>query len=260
MKHIRAVPTDPAQIVKPYKLKIPDLLEVEQMDLEKRRGILRDILVLSCADEVDDLLTEVPEDWKLLLIAIKYFINYKRNWNLIYAVILCKLVLSKIDPMIGGFHRTVRGFKEAFEAKLKKKYTIKKHERTLSIDQLMEKVDEEECAIAMDKIVHFFELNNVLTVNQDQALCRELLLELLEFQSCLLHVDYLNSLLNCPYEKCDFGKILNCTFIFNCADHLIKSKQSFGYIIDILRDNTSTLGRIVIRIVDHLEKCCKVFY
>lgn len=257
-----------AIILNPFRLPIVSIIAIQGGSVQARRITFRDHLICSNVDEFEVLLHEVPEDWKLLLIAIKYFLNYKRNWDLIYAVLLCKILLWKVQPVVGGFHRTEKDFDEAFKDLKLSDDPIEGHPRDCTILQLLEKVTDEECIIVMSQLIHFFELKEELTktvkksptVDDDKTFDREMLLELAEFQSCLLHIDYLNTLYNCPYPKCDFGTTLNCTFIFNCAVYMRSTHTHFTYITNTLYVQAYTVYRIVLRTVDLLLKSCSDFY
>ncbi|CAG9768532.1 unnamed protein product [Ceutorhynchus assimilis] len=188
-------------------IKVPDLIEIEELTLQERRTFFFQILNLD--NNFVSLLDHFPTEWHPLIISLK-FASTKTTFQtpLIYSIILGFIILNYIDPKI-GFYRSIDRYKQKYYAFMQSLPPINEHVPFRADRNCFYYFPRKDCTIFMQKIIYLF------TANPHDEFDRHLLHQMSQIQSVLLHIKYLNTLLKNPYTNLIIHQIFNATFIYN---------------------------------------------
>ncbi|KAL1494664.1 hypothetical protein ABEB36_010230 [Hypothenemus hampei] len=186
---------------------VPSLSSIEELSLQDRREVLFRILHID--GSFTSVLEKFPTEWHTFLIALK-FLWPKTKWTtpLFYSIILCYIILNYIDQRT-GFYRSKARYLHKYQAFL---------QNLPAQEQVHFREDKNcfyyfptrDCFVFMHKVIGHFSPNS-----ERVQFNKQLIHQMSQIQSVLLHVKYLNSLLKHPYPNLMVHHIINSTFIYN---------------------------------------------
>ncbi|XP_050306821.1 protein asteroid-like [Anthonomus grandis grandis] len=203
-----------------YHLSLPSIEDIEELTLQGRRDVFLQILGIN--NNFITLLENFPTEWHTFLLSLKFAASkITFDTPLIYSLILGFIILNYIDHRI-GFYRSVERYKQ--------KYFSYMQALPPSYERVAFRADKNcfyyfpsvDCIVFMQKVVHMFTLNpkeNVTSYNKN------VVHQIAQIQSVLLHVKYLNALLKFPYTNLVPHQIIDSTFIYNLTK-TFKEKSS----------------------------------
>lgn len=234
------------------ELKLPNYSEVQTMDQSSRQKLLLNILgIEDCF--IEDCLKHFPESWHVMLISLKYkSIQSKFDNYYVYAIILCALLLNYVDTQIGKFRSS-----KAFDSKFHQIIQNLKHNNSnttpaTSINQSLTNINREDAIFCMNDVIHLFQMSLQLK-SSIRYFRSHIVHELAEFQSCLIHIYYLNNLLNHPFEKFLVYKFYDGTFLYNAVANFKRRTKLDDYIQILLKSAPSLLNSYVL-MMENLNK------
>ncbi|XP_066253927.1 protein asteroid-like [Euwallacea similis] len=219
--------------------KLPSLEDIRSFSEENRKLLL--FKLLSIDNKFSVIFNSFPVEWHLFLISMKYaFDNNTGNFDnaLLYACVLCFIILNFIDPKI-GFYRVSKTFDKKFCQTL----TEMKSENIPLEFTTFDNLDKSSCLMFMDKMISFFQMDSKLKMNY-RLFDRTLVHSLSQIQSVFLHVKYLNALLDNPFPTLEIHKIFDGTFIYNVISNFRKRKNIIEYLELFLKNCPSVLSAI----------------
>lgn len=241
--------------VKKYSFKVmgmelPDISKLEAIDKQKSRIYLMKILSLP-----DRYLTEIlkfPAEWQLYLLSLIYWVKNaqipKVSYNHVSCIILCLLHLNMVDKKENIRKKDI--FKKKFDDKLKtisnKRKETKSNENKTDnnkdndLTTLTQIVSHDDILFYIDSFVSNFDMDEKLRTNKN-LFSIHIIDAFSQFQSCLLHIKYLNALLNFPLDTFDICLFFNGTFIYNLYINFEKRTNIFSYIELLLKNSPSIL-------------------
>ncbi|KAJ3654310.1 hypothetical protein Zmor_013506 [Zophobas morio] len=234
-----------------YENDVPKLMDVENMDPKTSKTSLLDIINVE-----QDIFNGFPNSWHLFLISIKYWVTNSKNkveLPCIYSLILCAIILNYVDSKV-GFYRSTR----SFLAKYSTNANVAKTKPSLNITQALDHIDFDNSIACMKKLIHYFQMDAKMK-SYVKLFDRSIVDAFAEFQSCLLHVKYLNSLFGCPFPTTVISDFYDGTFLYNMTTNLQKRSDLKSYMKLLLESCPQILGvfemmadEVESRIVDDL--------
>ncbi|XP_074034712.1 protein asteroid isoform X2 [Leptinotarsa decemlineata] len=201
---------------------LPSFRELQKMDKDARKQIILRVINIDNSF-ITNTLTSFPESWHLFILTLKYMINKSIiSWPLVYTLIICKIVISHLDPKI-GFHRTVQTFNRQYLYRIREMWGQK---RTLpstywNVKDFLNAITFEDALLVMSQVMPYFEMNNQL-LRDYRSFDRALMHTTSQFQSVLLHVKCLNQLFNMPFADFLISDCFNGTFVYNLTENLTR--------------------------------------
>lgn len=199
-------------------LQLPKLEEINKINANYAKRLLEDVvdfkLIQNCV--------EPPASCHLYLLAINYWkknSTHKITSAHIYTLILSLFVLTKIDGAI-GYYRS----EKAFANKIKQNA----HDEHVN---------------CMRALIKYFKYKDTLS-NNVSYFNLHIVDVFAQFQSCLMHLKYLNCLLNFPYPDPDLSDKYNGSFVYNMCSNLLKRNDPAVYLGELLKSAPSALKYI----------------
>lgn len=235
------------EIVPPYTKDLPSFENIQKMCLEDRVNVLFDILqidkafIKNCLDLFDD-------SWKILLITLKYLSRVSDvPSSFTYALILCKIIITYIDSNLGQ----IRFKDELYHHFQRPKRYVYKDIRVKTFEHISNSINEisiEDSVIVLETLLPLFWMDEELKFNS-RLFDTNLLHLMSEFQATLLHINFLNTLLNLPYHKCLVQEFYNGTFIYKLTNNL--NRRNLDFVPFLLRNSPTIFNcfDFVIKIV-----------
>lgn len=213
------------QTIPKYKEELPSYEQLQEMkDQIKLHYFLK---ILHIEEEfMQNCLELFPESWHILLITLKYLSKVtKVEQSLIFSFIMSKIILSYVDKKL-GLIRTRNDF-DNFVSKREAGTENVRNDFSDCVDvfQAIQQINMPDCLKALENFLPYFELP-IEKKNYDILYKINLIHSVSEFQSCLLHVGFLNDLFCSPFKKCLMWEFYNGTFIYNMLCQL-QSDQDF---------------------------------
>ncbi|XP_066140800.1 protein asteroid-like [Euwallacea fornicatus] len=218
---------------------LPSLKDIGSINEENRKLLL--FKLLSIDNKFSVIFNSYPMQWHLFLISMKYiFDNNTGHFDnaLLYACVLCFIILNFVDPKI-GFYRVSKTFNKKFCQTLA---DIKPESLPLEFTTF-DNLDKSNCLLFMDKMISFFQMDCKLKTNY-RLFDRTLVHSLSQIQSVFLHVKYLNALLDNPFPTLEIHKIFDGTFIYNVVSNFRKRSNIIVYLEVFLKSCPSVLNAI----------------
>lgn len=219
---------------------VPKFCDIDHLSSKEREKVLLSIL------DIEDgftkgILCNFPESWSLFLLSIKYLINKAElSLPLLWALVLGKIILEYVDKKI-GFYRNKKVFDKHFSTKLTaNKGNISQNMTEENISKILVDISYSDSLIALSKLLIYFSMEEKMKTHR-KSFDRNLVHYISQFQSCLLHIKYLNCLLNYPYSDLNIAQALNCTFVYNFACNLRKRTNCDNYLHLLLGDSPTVL-------------------
>ncbi|KAG5885800.1 hypothetical protein JTB14_031517 [Gonioctena quinquepunctata] len=217
---------------------LPTLADIQDLNVDQRKHVFYKILNM---DESSYTPIEMfPESWHLFVMAIKYLISRSSiSWPLVYSLLLCRLILNHVDKKI-GFHRSIKEFNKKFGMGNESTSPLDGGTAVigLNIRQALDNITVKDSESCMKVLIPYFEMDAKNATNK--SFDRNLVHSLSQFQSCLMHVDQLNVLLNSPFPSILVSECLNCTFVYNSTKNFSKRTNIDEY-TEILLQNSTTV-------------------
>ncbi|XP_030761451.1 protein asteroid-like [Sitophilus oryzae] len=210
--------------------------DIQVRNLSERKQILFEVL------KIDPLnLDKLPTEWHLFLVSLQYALQ-KGSFDkaLIISLILCFYVLNYIDTVL-GFSRSTKTFEKKFNNY--KNSNINKNEIIKNDDTSLQDISLKDCMFFMNKVISYFQMDLKLKTNY-RLYDKTLVHSMSQLQSIFLHVKYLNSLLNLPFENLKIHKIFDGTFVYNMTNNLRKRTNIENYLEQFLNDCPGILNKI----------------
>lgn len=232
--------------VAPYNGDLPKLSEIENLDEERAKEIFLQILKIQ-----NKTFENFPKSWQLFLVAINYWItNTKSTIDLphIYSLILCAIVLNYVDPKV-GFYRSTRSLLSKYSS-----YNVAAEKPSSSTKNLTEALDEIDLSTGVScakKLIDYFQMDAKMRCYV-KLYERSIVHDFAQFQSCLLHIKYLNSLLNYPFPNFAVSEFFDGTFVYNMTANLLKRTDLKGYMRILLESCPKILNAVEL-IVGEIE-------
>ncbi|KAK9884467.1 hypothetical protein WA026_007310 [Henosepilachna vigintioctopunctata] len=202
--------------------------------------------ILGIDENFENLLDNFRSDWHLFLISLLYWkINTKRKLDKssIYSLIFCSLLLNVVDSEI-GYCRSLKKLAK-ISVPSKKKH---KGESDLPLENSVfpsGNVTYEDCSNFLKNVLNYFYMEPRMATNS--KLYDVSVTSLFsEFQSCYMHIQFLNSVFNCPFRNISVCKFFNGTFLYNLTVNFRKRTHLDSYIHTLLKDCPTVLQNIEI--------------
>nr|CAH7723360.1 unnamed protein product [Callosobruchus chinensis] len=225
-----------------YNSPLPTLEEIENMDCTEKQKVFFNILNLD--DTFKDLLNLFPYSWHIYILAIKYATDKsKLNGPLAYSLIMSKIILSCIDYRT-GFIRSAATFMKKYAAKLcvpVETKDVPSHSQDVS--DCLNNISTIDSIHCMNSLIHYFQKDQKVASSY-KFFDRHLVHSISEFQSILLHLKYLNNLLQRPFHDFSVSDCLNCTFVYNFTANLAKRGSIENYLDSLLCKAPTVLGTV----------------
>ncbi|VEN64576.1 unnamed protein product [Callosobruchus maculatus] len=234
-----------------YNSPLPTLEEIENMDSTEKQKVFFKILNLD--DTFKDCLSLFPYSWHIYILAIKYATDKsKLDWPLVYSLVMSKIIISCIDFKT-GFIRSVAAFMKKYAAKLREPVETKDvPSSSQDVSVCLDNISTVDSIHCMDSLIHYFQKDQKVASSY-KLFDRNLVHSISEFQSILLHLKYLNNLLQRPYHDFCVSDCLNCTFVYNFTANLSKRQNIENY-LDILLCKAPTVLRTVYAVINAVKK------
>lgn len=235
--------------ITPCKFDLPTITSVIDFNSDILKTKLLDVLELN-SNNVLEFIQELPSQWQLYFISIMYWIKHAKpaiTYSNVYALIMCMFLINHISPLI-GYYRSTTKFLNKFEKRINSLSTTEplKSEayNTNNLEDLINKVTEDECLICYKELINYFQMEFKMTTYV-KLFDIHIVDCFAQFQSCLMHIKYLNLLLNKPYENCIVSDFYDGTFLYNMSNNLLKRTNVDAYLNIILGKCPSILKCIL---------------
>lgn len=227
------------EIVPPYKKELPSFESIQEMEVEARKNLLLAIVKID-RDFVENCLDLFDDSWKILLITLKFLSSVSDvTWNFIYSLVLCKIIITYVDFKLGQI-RSKEELYYQFPKPRKSFYgNIREKKKVQNLSDSTKDITIEHSINALDSVMPFFQMKNEQKYN-NKLFDRNLLHLMSEFQASLLHINFLNTLLNTPFENCRVWHCYNGTFIYNLANDL--NSWNLDFVSFLLRQSPSIVN------------------
>lgn len=204
-----------------YTILVPSIEEIEQLPLQGRRETL--FRILNIDNNFVTLLEHFPTEWHTFLVALK-FAATKTTFDtpLIYSLILGFIILNYIDQRI-GFYRSAEGYKKKYYSYMQNLPPTHEHVPFRADKNCFYYFPIIECVVFLQKVILFFTMD---PRESSETFDKNLVHQMAQIQSVLLHIKYLNSLLKYPYPNLMIHQIFSGTFIYNLTK--IFKEKSLG--------------------------------
>uniref|UniRef100_A0A224XJ26 XPG N-terminal domain-containing protein n=1 Tax=Panstrongylus lignarius TaxID=156445 RepID=A0A224XJ26_9HEMI len=229
-----------------FKLgKLPEIFALSEVSTDYRKNILLDAMKV----ERGEFLEPYPEDWRLLIICLVYWIKSKETVNPchIHAVILMLIAVNICQTKIGFFRKT-KLFVRKYGAKLKSLEKIRANvtakyveNGNKSIIQQLSEITIDDCLLFFQIILSDFSVDTGLK-ERPRSFSRTLVHTFAELQTVLDLGQTLNLLLLQPYKRLRISKFYNGTFLYNVAANLKRQSEIINYLEKLFKKSPSLLN------------------
>jgi hypothetical protein len=268
------------------------LENLPDLSLSARRRLVCDTMDFS----VEDILTleSFPDDWKIFIVALIYWGRNVSQPSLtehhIHAVLFSIIYLNIVDRHVGycrsektslkqngsklqkvklrhvkeneykidsgTFQSVETGPAEMFESNLPRRKDISH----VTVTEAVAAVSSEECFCLAETILPYHKMDECLK-SRPQLFCVNVVHIFAQFQSCLLHIMYLNSLLSLPFIQCQVENFYSGTLIYNAYLNFKKQSDVEDYVLTKLLKcvpSVAALYGLMVKSVTHFLPNLKV--
>ncbi|XP_072394244.1 protein asteroid-like [Diabrotica undecimpunctata] len=220
-------------------ISLPSYNEIEALSKSESRKYIFNIL--SIDNSYEDCLKIFPDSWHILLLSLYYYLKKSTTsfgWPMVYGIILSKLILTCVDIKLETFCRSSKAFFKKFGNFVSNN---KPNETVVQgVNGALDTISQPDSILCLKALISYFEMDYKMTTNY-KSFDRSLVHSISEFQSCAMHVEYLNVLFDCPFSNFCISKTLNCTFVYNITKNLNKRTNLDEYMKLLLKDSPSVL-------------------
>uniref|UniRef100_A0A6P7FB09 Protein asteroid-like n=1 Tax=Diabrotica virgifera virgifera TaxID=50390 RepID=A0A6P7FB09_DIAVI len=236
-------------------ISLPSYNEIEALSNSESTKYIFNILGVD--NSYEDCLKMFPDSWHTLLLSLYYYLKKSTTsfgWPIVYGIILSRLILSCVDIKLGTFFRSSKVFCKKFGNFV----SDNKHNETVvqDVKGALDTISQPDSILCLKALISYFEMDHKMTTNY-KSFDRSLVHSISEFQSCFMHVDYLNVLFDCPFSNFYISKTLNCTFVYNITKNLTKRTNLDEYMKLVLKDSPSVLYSLNV-IVSAMKKFIQI--
>lgn len=194
---------------------------------------------------IDDVLPLFPQSWCLYIIAIKY---WAENASLkvakchVYALVLSAVVIDCCDKKV-GYYRSTTKFQAKFGQRVQTLLNAPREGFLSSCDGIIPSLDAittDDALLCLNTLMHCFQIDYKMRSNV-KLFDISIVDAYAQFQSCILHIKYLNSLLNEPFQDIVISEFFDGTFIYNMCANLAKRNDLDVYMETLLKNSPSVL-------------------
>ncbi|EFA04435.1 protein asteroid [Tribolium castaneum] len=203
-----------------YDREVPKLQELEHMTQQNAQQVLLQIL------KIDKSFERFPKSWQLFLIAINYWVTNTQKIDLphVYSLILCAIMLNHVDTKV-GFYRSTKSFLSKYNSHNE---PAKPSTSTKNIPEALSAIDLSNSVSCAKTLIDYFQMDAKMRCYV-KLFDRGIVHDFAQLQSCLLHIKYLNSLLNFPFPNFTISEFYDGTFLYNMTANLRKRTDLKGY-------------------------------
>lgn len=239
------------------------LENLPDLSLSARRHLLCDVMGFNVNDIL--ILEGFPDDWKLFIVALIYWGRNVSEPSLtehhIHAVLFSIISLNIVDGHV-GYCRSRKAFLKQNVNKLKKvvklqsvkeneyntgsvtfqsaktgpaemlKNNMPSHKNIscVTVTEAVAAVSNEDCFCLVETILPYHKMDECLK-SRPWLFCVSVVHIFAQFQSCLLHVMHLNSLLSLPFIQCQVENFYSGTLIYNAYLNFKKYSDVEDYVL-----------------------------
>lgn len=224
---------------------LPAFNDLITMNISQRKNVL--FKVLNVDSKLSTIINYFPPLWQLYILSIQYwFANAKPqilNYH-VYALLLCGIVLQHCDKQL-GFHRSTKKFLDKYEKKIK---SLPPTENTFNTSNdtvaPLDNITFNDALNCMHILIEYFQLDYRMRANT-KLFDISIVHPFAQFQSCLLHINHLNALLNCPFESTVISDFYDGTFLYNACTNFAKRNCMEAYVKTFLKNCPSVLNSLL---------------
>lgn len=236
--------------LEPGKYSLPSLNEIYNMDIIHRKNTLLDILNVD--KTFCDVLDFFPSNWRLYIITIKYWFEKAQSHVLsyhLYALLLCGIIIQYCDTKV-GFYRSTKKFLNKYENKINS-FAATLDSTNCDQELYRDEITFNDALNCLNVLIDYFQLNHRMK-SSIKLFDISIVHTFAQFQSCLLHINYLNSLLNCPLENTVISEFYDGTFVYNACTNFEKRSCIETYVKTLLNGCPSVLSKLL-RMINKLD-------
>ncbi|XP_044751020.1 protein asteroid [Coccinella septempunctata] len=219
---------------------LPNLSDIQKLDKYLRKLYFFEILNID--ETYQKFLDMFPSDWHLFLISLYYWKEKSEkviDTSYIYSMIICAIVRNFVDSKI-GFCRSPKAFARKYKVKnvnaLKSTNVVPPE----SIIESLENIEYDESVLCLRALLNYFCLQPKKPI--DKRLNEASVVGYYsEFQSCALHIKYLNALLCFPFENMAIWNFFSGTFLYNSVVDFRRRSNLKSYIEILFKDCTTVI-------------------
>jgi hypothetical protein len=229
-----------------YKKPVPNLSDLEDMNSKKSKRVFLGILNMQ-----NNMFEAFPRSWHIFLISTKYWITKSQSkigLPHIYSTVLCAIIRNCVDAKV-GFYRSTKSFLSKYSSN---KPDVTNPADTNDVTEALDNIDLNNSIACMQKLIHYFQMDVKMKSNV-RLFDRTVVHHFAEFQSCLLHIKYLNSLLNRPFDTFFISDFYDGTFLYNMTANLVKRTDLKAYVKILLEGCPAVLSAVEL-IVGQIEE------
>lgn len=222
----------------PSKHNLPSLKEIYNMEISKRKKLLFNVLNITTS--FYEILDIFPPTWQLYIISVKYWFESAKpqalNYHL-YALLLCAITIQCCDKKV-GFYRSTKKFLNKYEGKIK---SLQSSSLTNTCQKMsLDEISFNDALMCLHTLIDYFQLDYRMKASM-KLFDVTIVHAFAQFQSCLLHINHLNSLLNCPFESTVISDFYDGTFVYNACTNFAKRTCIETYVKTFLKGCPSVL-------------------
>lgn len=237
----------------PSKHNLPALNTLNSMSEEERKLVL--FMVLNIDSAFCNVIDFFPPIWKLYIISIKFWFERAKpqvfNYHL-YALLLCAIVVQACDKKI-GFFRSTKKFQQKFKSEIDSLPAAAKNEMPARnyTELPLNEITFNDALQCVHTLIDYFQLDYKMKTSK-KLFDISIVHTYAQFQSCLMHINHLNSLLNCPFESTLISDFYDGTFLYNTCTNFSKRNCVESYLKILLKNCPSVLNNLLV-IVEKLD-------
>lgn len=243
----------------PSKHNLPALCDLNGMSVSERTTVL--CRVLNVDSIFLDTLDYFPSVWKLYIISIKYWFEKAKpqilNYHL-YALLLCAIVVQHCDKIV-GFYRSTKKFQQKYKTKIDSMTTTANSSLLVNSNNTEVSLNEitfDDALHCLHILIDYFQLDYRMRGSM-KLFDISIVHTFAQFQSCLLYINHLNSLLNCPFESTVISDFYDGTFVYNACTNFSKRNCIETYVKTLLK-NCPLVLNILLVIVKKMDDVLNV--
>ncbi|XP_015190983.1 PREDICTED: protein asteroid [Polistes dominula] len=244
--------------------KTPSLSDLREVPLNIRKYIYDNTLNI----KQYDLVNKFPQNWRLYITAIKYWVDNLSLSSNIHIYTLLFAMLQNVIYLKIGFYKSIKSFKSKFSNQLRELKIVINEETGLinqmkkmdlllpsqlieekSITELINEITETDCLMLTPYFISYNKVHPKLVQNK-KLYKPEIVHIFTQFQNCLKFSLDLNALLGDPYEISKISIMFNGTLIYNLYVSFKKRKNVEDY-IKVILENSPNFARLFDAILSH---------
>ncbi|KAB0797991.1 hypothetical protein PPYR_08984 [Photinus pyralis] len=203
-------------------LELPSLHDISTLSDGTARAHVFSVLEF----RYDNFCTDIPKHWQLYFLAMIYWIKNATpsvTHSHVQSLILCMLVMNELEPK-----NTVQ------------RVADRQQVNDSPLDHFLNEISKTDSAQCCKELKKYFEMEPKMRTS-NKYYNKNIVDCFAQFQSSLLHVKYLNALLNRPFADCLISRFYNGTFLYNMCSNLQRRTNIDAYMDTLLKVCPSVL-------------------